>query len=457
MTYEELLQLTAESTGMVDEQGMRPAFSVDEIEIQSRWFAGHFASEHTANGGQKIRIISPGEWNRGAGPDFLEATVEINGETQHGPIELDLDSRNWELHRHHASKHFDGVILHVVLHDAAPTYFTRTSDSRDVPRILLSESEVNTALGLPRLSQALARPGRCLTPLAELDEEAVNSLLKEAAIHRAELKATRFRRTARLHGFSQTLWENLADALGFSANRLPMRLLAQRLPVKKLNTHSPEDREAIIFGTAGFLSPTLHESAPPDSQEWLEGLWTRWWKHRIDYEFPAERTPQWSTRATRPGNHPQRRLAVLATAAASWRSITTLARQDPPFTNFTSSLSELSDQFWDRHHTLHSKLTKKPLKLLGKSRLEEFLINALYPLKIDQWKAYAKVRAGAPNQKVKRCCERLFGSLEQAKPHLKFAWQQQALLQVYQDFCLEDLSDCEDCPFPEQLAKWTAS
>ncbi|MDA7888259.1 hypothetical protein N9A86_02605, partial [Akkermansiaceae bacterium] len=66
-----------------------------------------------------------------------------------------------------------------------------------------------------------------------------------------------------------------------------------------------------------------------------------------------------------------------------------------------------------------------------------------------------KVRAEAPNQKVKRCCERLFGSLAPAKPHLKFAWQHQALLQIYQDFCLEDLSDCSDCPFPEQLATWT--
>jgi hypothetical protein len=455
MTYQHLLEVTAAEAPVLTASATPPAF--DEIEIQSRWFAGHFPREHLANHDQKIIIISPGEWNRGAGPDFVNATVEIDGKTHHGPIELDLDSRNWELHGHNQSKFFNDVILHIVLSDTGPTYFTRTSNHRDVPRITLSPQEVNAALGRPRLTQALARPGLCLRPLADMPECDVSALLKESALHRARLKATRFEQTAKLHNFSQALWESLADALGFSANRLPMRLLAQRLPIKRLNHHTPEDREAILFGTAGFLSPTLHETAPPDSQEWLEDLWTRWWKHRLDYEFPAERTPAWSTRATRPGNHPQRRLAALAAAAAQWNSLATLARQDPPFTKFAKALSELSEPFWDHHHTLQSKRTEKPIKLLGKSRMEEFLINTLYPLNLENWEAFAKVRATAPNQKVKRCCERLFGSLTLAKPHLKFAWQHQALLQVYQDFCLEDLSDCADCSFPQQLAQYKPS
>lgn len=453
MTYLQLLESTS-PPDLVTEHGRPPGF--DEIEIQSRWFAGHFSRVYLDNHGQQVRIISPGEWNRGAGPDFISATVEIDGQTHHGPIELDLDSRNWDLHGHRDSPHFDEVILHVVLHDSGPTYFTRTSSDREIPRIVLSQAEVQHALGLPRLSQALARPGRCLTPLAKLSEESVTSLLKEAARHRAKLKATRFEQTVNLHGFPQALWESLAEALGFSANRLPMRLLAQRLSLGKLLKLSPPDREAVIFGTAGFLAPDLHQSAPADSQDWLEDLWTRWWKHRIDFEFPPERTPAWSTRATRPGNHPQRRLAALATASAHWNSLTILAKQDPPFQRFSEAILNLTDDFWDNHHTLQSQRTERPLKLIGRSRLEEFLINTLYPLHSDHWDAYAKLRATAPNQKVKRCCERLFGSATLAKPHLKFAWQHQALLQIYQDFCLEDLTDCEDCPFPEQLSHWTS-
>ena len=455
MTYPSLLKVTAAETNILAENKGTPSF--DELEVQSRWFSGYFSRDHLSNHGQKISIISPGEWNHGAGPDFINATIEIDGDRHHGPIELDLDSRNWERHGHNQSTTFNDIILHIVINDSGPTFFTRTSNHRDIPRIILSPAEVSTALSRPRLTQALARPGRCLRPLAHMAVVDITSLLRQSAKYRAQLKATRFEETVKLHGFSQALWEALADALGFSANRHPMRLLAQRLPIKKLLKHTPEDLEAIIFGTAGFLSPDLHKTAPDDSREWLEGLWTRWWKHRPNYEFSTARTPAWSTQATRPGNHPQRRLAALAASARQWPTLSKSARQTPPFENFSKSLSTLSEPFWDHHHTLLSARTKKPIRLIGKSRLEEFLINTLYPLHPETWAEFQKIRAGVPNQKVKRSCERLFGSLANAKPHLKFAWQQQALLQVYQDFCLEDLSNCTDCLFPEQLTQWKSN
>ena len=459
MTYTQLLATTLESPHQLAEQSNHPPLGTNEIEIQSHWFAGHFSRQFQSNHGQDIHIISPGEWNRGAGPDFLDAVITIDGETHKGPIELDLDTQNWDLHRHRENPDFNNVILHIVLNDTGPTYFTRTENNRDIPRITLTPAEVNTALGRPRLSQALARPGLCLTPLAQMPSEHLTSLLKEAALHRAQLKAARFHQTTDLHSDSQALWEHLADALGYTANRLPMRLLAQRLPIQKLLKHTPEDQQAILFGTAGFLSPTLHENAPPASQEWLEDLWTRWWKHRLNYQFPSERNPAWSTRATRPGNHPQRRLAALTIAANHWPTLISHSRQDPPFTKLTDTLSKLSDPFWNDHHTLQSKRSERPIKLIGQSRLQEFLINALHPIhlaKPEHWETYAKIRptSSSPNQKVKRSCERLFGSLTLAKPNLKYAWQHQALLQIYQDFCLEDLSDCQECPFPQQLAQW---
>ena len=38
---------------------------------------------------------------------------------------------------------------------------------------------------------------------------------------------------------------------------------------------------------------------------------------------------------------------------------------------------------------------------------------------------------------------------------LKSVTHQQALLQIYEDFCMQDNSDCAQCPFPEQMAKWS--
>ncbi|HCN79592.1 MAG TPA: hypothetical protein DIS80_00540, partial [Verrucomicrobiales bacterium] len=132
MTYPSLLKVTAAETNVITEIQTPPIF--DEIEVQSRWFSGNFSRDHLSNHGQKISIISPGEWNRGAGPDFINATIEVDGEIRHGPIELDLDSRNWELHGHNQSKYFNDVILHIVINDGGPTFFTRTSNHRDIPR-----------------------------------------------------------------------------------------------------------------------------------------------------------------------------------------------------------------------------------------------------------------------------------------------------------------------------------
>ncbi|MDA7789904.1 DUF2851 family protein [Akkermansiaceae bacterium] len=163
MTYPSLLKVTAAETHILAENQGTPSF--DELEVQSRWFSGYFSRDHLSNHGQKISIISPGEWNHGAGPDFINATIEIDGERHHGPIELDLDSRNWERHGHNQSTTFNDIILHIVINDSGPTFFTRTSNHRDIPRIILSPAEVSTALSRPRLTQALARPGRCLRPL----------------------------------------------------------------------------------------------------------------------------------------------------------------------------------------------------------------------------------------------------------------------------------------------------
>lgn len=456
MTYAELLDLTLDRS-IVRE--LEPQTHWDELEVQSHWFAGHFPDEFTGNHGQNVRVISAGEWNHGAGPDFLAATVHINGVEHHGPIELDLDSRNWDLHGHGENEAFNPVILHVVLQDSDPTYFTRTLNHREVPRILITESDLREALGKPRLSQALARPGRCLTPLAKMPDEQITSLMKEAAGHRAHLKARRFQRTANRHGFAQALWEAFADTLGFSANRLPMRLLAQRLPVKALSTFSAPEAEAILFGTAGFLSPDLHESAPSDSREYLESLWHDWWKQRAQFELPDDRSPPWQTHGSRPGNHPQRRLAALSRALSSWHTISSLCQSSRSWGKLHNHLGSLEHHFWAHHHTLKSARTSSAIRLLGKSRIIEFFINTLYPIAIEEdenvWKSYQNLRGNAPHQKLKRCAERLFGSREKAKPYLKFAWQQQALLQIYQDFCLEDHSDCANCPFPEQLAQWS--
>jgi len=429
-----------------------------ELELQALWFAGAFGRDFRSTSGKNVRIVQFGEWNRSSGPDFIHTAVEVDGEARVGPLELDPDSGAWEAHGHAANPAFRDVVLHVVFHADARRIFIRTCDNREVPQVVISDMQLSDALNRPLREVAIAHPGRCLHPLKHLSTGAIESLLNEAALHRANLKAARFLRTADAHGRDTALFQATAETLGYRGNSLAMRLLAQRAPLALLRDEG-DAAEAVLFGTAGFLTPGLHDLAPPDTREYLRVLWDRWWKSRARFEVTPNRAIPWKTHGQRPANHPHRRVGALAALLRSWPTYRRLAFARPfavkPLVEF---LHALDHPFWATRHTLTSAAASRRVAVFGRSHALELVANHLAPLAIHEggmtYRSYQKLRDSSPNDKVKRCALRLFGSLKAAQPWTRRICHHQALLQVYQDFCLEDFSDCNDCPFPEQLLQW---
>jgi hypothetical protein len=429
-----------------------------ELELQALWFAGTFGRDFRTTCGKSVRIIQFGEWNRGAGPDFIQAAVEINGELRTGPLELDPDSAAWEAHNHATNPAFRDVVLHVVFQANARGNFVRTCEHREVPQVLITEMQLSDALNRPQREVAIAHPGRCVYPLKNLTTSAVSSLLDEAAAYRANLKAARWLKTGDVHGRDAALFQSTAETLGYRGNSLAMRLLAQRAPLALLKTEG-SSAEAVLFGTAGFLSPRLHEQAPPDTRDYLRGLWDAWWKSRARFEATGSRAIPWKTHGQRPANHPHRRVGALAALINAWPQYRRLALARPfavkPVVDF---LHALDHGFWSHRHTLTSAASPGRVSLFGRSHALELVANHLAPLAMREdgmtFRSYQKLRNSSPNDKVKRCAIRLFGSLKAAQPWTRRVSHHQALLQVYQDFCLEDFSDCDKCPFPEQLLQW---
>jgi hypothetical protein len=456
MTYDFLLESVWHPPLFFEESSVPPLPS--ELELQALWFAGAFGRDFRTVCGQSVRIVQFGEWNRGAGPDFIQAAVEIGGELRAGPLELDPDAASWEAHGHATNPAFRDVVLHVVFQPDNRGHFTRTCEHREVPRVLISEMQLADALNRPQREVAIAHPGRCVYPLKHLASGAVASLLDEAAVHRANHKAARWLKTEDAHGRDAALFQATAETLGYRGNSLAMRLLAQRAPLTLLKTEG-QAAEAVLFGTAGFLAPDLHEQAPPDTREYLRGLWDAWWKSRSRFEAADKRLIPWKTHGQRPANHPHRRVGALAALVRVWPQYRrlALARQFSvkPLIDF---LHALDHDFWSHRHTLTSAATPGRISLFGRNHALELVANHLAPLAMHEggmtFRSYWKLRNSAPNDKVKRCAIRLFGSLKTASPWTRRVCHHQALLQVYQDFCLEDFSDCHDCPFPEQLLQW---
>jgi len=428
-----------------------------ELEVQALWFDGQFGDQFTTDDGRAVRIVQFGEWNRTAGPDFLLCAVEIDGELHSGPIEIDLHSSDWEAHGHSTNPAFRDVVLHVVFRAESAESFARNCDHRLVPRVTVPAECTAAALELPRREVAVAQPGRCSTPLAGTGTDRLLALLTEAARHRADRKAARFLRCADTQGRDAALFQALAESLGYRANRLPMRLLAQRVPLRSLHELPAE---AALLGAAGFLDPSLVERAPADTRQHLQSLWQDWWKLRGRFGSDPQRELPWSLHGQRPANHPHRRVAALATVAAHWAGFRRHALARPfSATKLLKFLAALEHPFWNHRHTLTSKSSARPIALIGRERSLELLANHLVPLALCEdpaftWDDYLALRAPSRNDKVKRAALRLLGERDDLTGLLRPLAHHQAMLQIYHDFCLDDSSNCSDCPFPEQLDLW---
>jgi hypothetical protein len=429
-----------------------------ELELQALWFAGAFGRDFRTTTGKAVKIVQFGEWNRGAGPDFIQTAVEIDGELRTGPLELDPEAGDWELHGHGTNPAFRDVVLHVVFRSDARRAFTRTLDHGEVPQVVITEVLLSDALNRPQREVAIAHPGRCVAPLKGLPPGAVGRLLGEASVYRAVNKAARWLRTADAHGRDAALFQATAETLGYRGNALAMRLLAQRAPLSLLKAEG-DAAEALLFGTAGFLSAELHELAPLDTRDYLRGLWDTWWKNRARCEATGSRAIPWKTHGQRPANHPHRRVGALVELVKVWPQYRRLALARPfvakPLIDF---LQNLEHPFWSYRHTLTSAAATSKVALFGRTQALELVANHLAPLAMHEdgmtFAEFHKLRNSAANDKVKRCGIRLFGSIKAAQPWMRRISHHQALLQIYQDFCLEDFSDCDKCPFPEQLAQW---
>src|SRR5438445_954024 len=318
----------AEMREQTSRVGERPLIALpkipNELELQSRWFAGEFGRKFQTLVGELVEIVQFGFWNREAGPDFQDAAIRIaGGSILRGPIEIDLLDRNWELHGHATNPAFDDAILHVFLEQSDVEFFARTSTHRNVPQIQLDLAALrDTAAGMVPLAHA----GRCVAPLRNLAAERVTRVLEAAARFRLRQKANRLRQRIEVHGRDEALFQGTAEALGYKQNRLPFTLLAQRLPLAFLRKRR-EDAEALLFGFAGFLDAPDLDRQRKSTRSYLRSLWDRWWKYREQFSRLVLPAKLWKMSGARPLNHPHRRLGALATVVAEWKPFSTLARQ----------------------------------------------------------------------------------------------------------------------------------
>ena len=434
-----------------------------ELELQARWFAGDFGKHFVSTAGDKIEIIQFGTWNREAGPDFRDAAIRINDEEPLGGcIEIDLLDRSWETHGHAVNPAFEATVLQVFVERSDRAFFTRTQSNRNVAQVCIDPTILQEAF---TANVPLARPGRCREPLKNLPEERVCSVLDSAAQFRLRQKANRIRNKIDTHGRDETLFQEIASALGYKENKLPFTLLAQRFPLRLLRENL-RNCEALLFGGAGFLNTSDLDVYKKSAREYVRQLWDGWWPHRDELQRFILPANTWRLSSTRPVNHPQRRLAALAILARNWPRLQRASGKSS-IDAASDFFQALEHPFWNFHYTLTAAASPKKMALIGESRIADILANVLFPFWVAHdsqvaspastggWSEYAKLPAELSNRRLETAATRLFGNDSRRQQLLKTVAHQQGLLQIYEDFCMQDNSDCAQCPFPEQMRKWS--
>ncbi len=390
-----------------------------ELELQARFYAGDFGLTWRGIDGEQIEALHLGEWNREPGPDFVGAALRIDGKDVRGDIEIDREDLDWEHHGHATNPAFDNVVLHLFFRPSKKRLFTRTSKHQQIPQVLLTLEQPTGA----RKTKA-ATSG--VDPM-ELDE-----VLEAAVRYRLAVKRERWFRAEALHGTSEALFQAVAMALGYKNNKVPFLLVAQRVRWERART---KDGEALLFGIAGFLGAEQFDTAGEESRDYARGLWNSWWTIRAREDRLMLPKDSWNFSASRPSNHPHRRLGALAAIALDFPKLEQVI-QGKSHNAFLKYFAKLSHPFWESHASLAGTPLQKPCALVGRDRATEMTANLFVPLQEleDSLQILSSLKCINVSSKVKRALAWLGVDASQAKDLIATARGQQALLQLYVDF-----------------------
>lgn len=402
-------------------------------------------------GGEALQILAVGLRNTNAGPDFLNGRVLIDGLEWVGNVEMHLRSSDWHRHTHTHDRAYDSVILHVVWENDA---VIERPDGSLVPTLALKPL---TSLLLLQKYRSLL-DSREVIPCAR-QFEGVPELQKRSMLDRALLQRLQ-RKAATVHemlarnqqDWEETTYQLLAQNFGFKINAEPMLRLAQGLPLKVLLKHRDNltQLEALLLGQSGLLTNA------PGADDYSMMLEREYAFLATKYGVNSHqlRAHEWKFLRLRPANFPTVRLAQLATLIRQQTSFFSLFIHANTVPQLSNVLHVQQSDYWRKHY-LFQKESAVKVPSLGKTSVENIIINTVVPLLA----AYSEARDN------RSFLDKAMGFLEQLpteKNHVTEVWgtlgqsaknafDSQGVIELYTHFCQP--KRCLDCTIGTTLLR----
>ncbi|MDH3649749.1 MAG: DUF2851 family protein [Saprospiraceae bacterium] len=405
-------------------------------------------SDLVTNNGQSIRIIEGGHQNHNAGPDFLQAKVQIGDTIWVGNIEMHLKGSDWDKHGHDADPAYQNVILHVVLINDKEVRLPNgeplaclSLEHRIKPEIIRRYHQLMGSLTwIP-----------CERSLAQVSPVIVKTWLERILVERLESKTKRIREVLSTteNDWEEAFYRLLARNFGFKVNSDAFESLAIVLPRKILLKHKDQIQqiESLVFGQAGLLRKTFQDP-------YLNKL-------REEYDFLARKyrltpidTHRWKFMRLRPANFPTIRLAQFAVL---------FFRSNHLFSKMlaATSVNEVYEMFrtevtayWKEHYSF-DEMSQRKSKKLGKASIQLLIINTVAPFLFHYGKIHQKETL--TRKAIDFLCDlpaesnRIIRQFEAYHVKPDNAMESQAILELKTNYC--DLKRCLECAIGHSLLK----
>jgi hypothetical protein len=92
----------------------------------------------TSTNGTPLQILSVGEWNHAAGPDFLGMALAAEQRIHVGNGEFHRATSDWNAHKHTQNPLYAGLLLHIVMHNDSKEEYARYT-------LIIAEDELQAA------------------------------------------------------------------------------------------------------------------------------------------------------------------------------------------------------------------------------------------------------------------------------------------------------------------------
>lgn len=413
------------------------------------WKSGRlFQNNLRTTKGQEITVIKPGYRNLSGGPDFLDAKLKIGEITWHGQIEFHLKSSDWDAHKHHLDPNYNSVILHVVMRDDKPIF---TNKGSPLPTLEL-EGYADENL-LKKYSELQKRKGWVACDALSKSKDLSFCwpvFLSSLGIERLEQKSEKilFLLNRQKGDWDAVVAVLMARYLLGKANGETAVDLLTTLPYKLIHRYAGNltKLESLLFGQAGFLQKEIDDPYYKTLKNHYNHLKKL---HHLQCINPG----QWKFMTVRPPAFPTIRLSQWCGLFSQFPRPLSLFLNQYSADDLRSKLRVKASPYWNTRYTFGKKGAKKRKGALGKSTLDNLILNVAAPVlfaySMHQGKDELREKALEWIESIKPEKNSIISKWKKREVPAYNALDSQALIQLKKEYC--DKSRCLECAFGSHL------